>query len=77
MEKKTYAPQTVAWIKKTKIGDDYLSVRLKDGSWVNLFRNGKKSNEKQPDWYEIVKEEKTPEGFVFNSSVDDKQEIPF
>lgn len=50
MEKKQFAPEVAAWEKKDKNGNTYLSIKLTDGSWINLFRNTKKTSEKAPDW---------------------------
>lgn len=75
MSTKVYEPQAAAWVKKTSKGDDYLSVKLADGTWVNLFKNTyKKEGDKQPDWREGKKkdENQTPEP-SFNQSED----IPF
>lgn len=52
MEQKQYAPEVAAWIKKDKNGNEFLSVKLKDGTWVNLFRNKFKQSDKAPDWKE-------------------------
>ena len=65
MEKKQYPPTVVAWEKPTKNGGVYLSVKLKDGTWVNLFKNSfKKDGEKSPDWKELPPKK-------------DSEEIPF
>lgn len=53
MEQKQYAPEVAAWTKKDKNGNDYLSIKLVDGSWVNLFKNNYKKSEKAPDWVQI------------------------
>lgn len=65
-------PTAAAWIKKTKKGDDYISVKLKDGTWLNLFKNNRKNSEKSPDYTEIAKKEENnnnDSGFSFNSDI--------
>lgn len=62
MEKKQYAPTVAAWEKPTRNGGTYLSVKLKDGSWVNLFKNDyKKEGSKEPDWKELPPKEQKDE----------------
>jgi uncharacterized protein (DUF736 family) len=59
MEKKEYAPTVAAWEKPTSNGGVYLSVKLRDGSWINLFKNGyKKEGSKEPDWKELPPKKK-------------------
>ena len=50
MEKKEFAPEVAAWTKKDKNGKEYLSIKLVDGSWINLFKNNYKKSDKAPDW---------------------------
>lgn len=49
-EKKQFEPEVAAWSKKDKNGKEYLSIKLKDNTWVNLFKNNYKKSDKAPDW---------------------------
>lgn len=42
------------WKKKANNGNEYFSVKLADGSWVNLFWNKFKTSEKHPDYVELI-----------------------
>jgi hypothetical protein len=78
--KKEFAPSNVAWEKMDKNNNVYLSIKLKNGEWINLFRNTKRSA-KSPHWVEISKEEKKDDlqfgDFGPEPTFDDKSEIPF
>lgn len=77
MEKK-FKPTMAAWEKPTKNGGVYLSVKLIDGTWVNLFKNGyKKPGSKEPDWKELPKKDEAPvDSFGAPPNLDDES-IPF
>lgn len=55
MERKDY--KAACWIKKTKAGNDYYSVKVeldeKTSIWVNLFYNKYKKDSKHPDFVTI------------------------
>lgn len=76
MEKKQYAPTVSAWEKPTSNGGTYLSVKLKDGTWVNLFKNSyKKAGSKEPDWKELPP--KKDQDFGSEPSFDKDEKMPF
>jgi len=60
MEKKDY--KGAMWIKKTKVGNDYYSVKVelddKTSIWVNLFYNKFKKDVKHPDFVTIQNTDK-------------------
>ena len=64
METKIEVKQAAMWIKKTKTGNDYHSVKIElaDGQsfWVNLFQSGKKDKPTQPD-FKTINEKKNEE----------------
>lgn len=67
-------PKVAAWVKKTKRGDDYLSIKLKDGTYVNLFKNRYKDTDRKPDFVEITKKDEqssqnNESDFTFNSDI--------
>jgi hypothetical protein len=76
-ETKTYEPSNVAWEKMDKNNNVYLSVKLKDGTWINLFRNNKRSA-KAPHWVELQPQgqEGLPDNPGGNFKTDDEI-IPF
>lgn len=56
MEKKTKFEGAALWIKKLQNGESYLSVRLSDGKWLQLYKNkNKEQGDKKPDFVEIQK----------------------
>ena len=78
--KKEFEPQCAGWIKKTKKGDDYLSIKTPEGKWFNLFKNNKKqSGDKKPDWTEIRKKEdhNSNNEFGFEPNFGKSEDIPF
>jgi len=77
----TYINKAVVWIKKTKTGKSYLSVKLeqdfKKGDTFNLFTNDKGDNPSRPDYraYEKVEDEATTKATADSDEVADS--IPF
>lgn len=56
------------WIKKNKAGDNYFSIRLSDGSWINLFRNvDKLKGDKKPDFVQAIEEKNKPVNLEYNN----------
>jgi uncharacterized protein (DUF736 family) len=39
-----------AWVKESKAGNKYLSIKFNDGSYGAMFKNEKKQSENSPDW---------------------------
>ncbi len=77
---KTYAPECAIWEKKDKNGNTYLSVKLPDGTWRNLFKNKfKKDNQKAPDWKEIKTKEdqNNKQDFGPEPKFNESEDIPF
>lgn len=70
MNKKEH--KAACWIKKTKAGNDYYSVKVelddKTSVWVNLFYNKFKKDAKHPDFVTIQSTE--------NQKKDDER-LPF
>lgn len=78
METKTYEPTNVAWEKMDKNNNVYLSVKLKDGTWINLFRNYKRSA-KSPHWVEAQAKTEQSESSDFGPEpkFNNSEDIPF
>jgi hypothetical protein len=77
-DKKHYAPTVCAWEKPTKNGGVYLSIKLKDGTWVNLFKNGyKKDGSKEPDWKELPPKKEAEDFTQVEPTFDKDEKIPF
>jgi hypothetical protein len=52
MSTKIYEPTAAIWEKPTKNGGTYLSLKTADGKYITFFKNNRKTNPNQPDWYE-------------------------
>lgn len=76
METKTYEPSNVAWEKMDKNNNVYLSIKLKDGTWINLFRNSKRSA-KSPHWVEAQAKSESSENTSQEPTFDNTDSIPF
>lgn len=74
-----YKPTYAIWIKKTKNGDDYLSMKTPEGNWITFFQSRNKKTFKSPDWYQAKNNVTIPSGVDFGAEpvLDSNDEIPF